>query len=181
MSGVVLGLGSNRHFKKMPPIEILSQACTLLSAFLTDISVSGIYRTQAMYLTDQEDFYNGVLKGDFKGTPHELLVKIHEVERKLGRNRSREVRNGPRSLDVDIEFFADCTVNTKTLIIPHPRMEERAFVIAPLLDILQECADVRNRGIEFYEKRLSELADQRVGRVLTKEQFANLVSQNAQS
>ncbi len=179
MSGVVLGLGSNRSYKGMSPLQVLTRACTMLESFLGELTVSGVYRTKAMYVTDQEDFYNAVVYGHFSGKPQELLVQIHKVERELGRNRSREFRNGPRSMDIDIEMFADVVMESKRLVLPHPRMEERAFVLTPFLDVLQKCADVNNKGTCFYEKRLSELSDQGVEKLLSKEEFFSLYRQDA--
>lgn len=76
-------------------------------------------------------------------SPGELLQKIHQIEAAYGRNRSREIRNGPRPLDIDIEFFGDDVINTADLQIPHPRIEERAFVVIPLLEILSKYSDIK--------------------------------------
>ena len=115
-----------------------------------------------MYVENQDDFYNMVVSGSFDGTPRELLDKIHAVEKSLGRDRSLEFRNGPRSLDVDIELFGNLVVHETDLIIPHERFFERAFVLVPLLDILRENADSNRNSIECYELRLKSLGDQRI-------------------
>lgn len=140
-----------------------------VGGFVENILVSSVYRTAAMYVTDQDDFYNMVVAGDFRGTPRQLLDKIHAVEAELGRDRTKEIRNGPRSIDIDIEIFGRETVSEKDLVIPHERLTERAFVLKPLLEILQimeRNADKRNTDIPFetvfLEEKLSALGEQRI-------------------
>ena len=108
------------------------------------------------------DFYNMVVCGDYSGSCFQLLDDIHNVESSLGRDRSKEFRNGPRSLDVDIELFGNERVNTENLVVPHERMTERAFVLKPLLEILHKNADKFKAEISFYEEKLSHLSDQRI-------------------
>jgi 2-amino-4-hydroxy-6-hydroxymethyldihydropteridine diphosphokinase len=134
----------------------------MIASFLPGMICSPVYRTAAMYVENQDDFYNMVVSGSFDGTPRELLDKIHAVEKSLGRDRSLEFRNGPRSLDVDIELFGNLVVHETDLIIPHERFFERAFVLVPLLDILRENADSNRNSIECYELRLKSLGDQRI-------------------
>ncbi|MCQ2240547.1 2-amino-4-hydroxy-6-hydroxymethyldihydropteridine diphosphokinase [Treponema sp.] len=166
---VVLGLGSNRSFESHSCTEILSMAIERIGGFVSGVISSSVYRTAAMYVTDQDDFYNMVVAGDFRGTPRELLNKIHAVEAELGRDRSKEFRNGPRSIDIDIEIFGKESLNEIDLVIPHERLTERAFVLEPLLEILQTMeknADKRNTDIPFeiafLKEKLSELGDQRI-------------------
>ncbi|MBQ1660881.1 MAG: 2-amino-4-hydroxy-6-hydroxymethyldihydropteridine diphosphokinase [Treponema sp.] len=162
MDGVVLGLGSNRSYNGKSPVQLLSEACSMIAPFLPGMICSPVYRTAAMYVENQDDFYNMVVSGSFDGTPRELLDKIHAVEKSLGRDRSLEFRNGPRSLDVDIELFGNLVVHETDLIVPHERFFERAFVLVPLLDILRENADSNRNSIECYELRLKSLGDQRI-------------------
>ena len=68
--------------------------------------------------------------------------RAEAFEKKFGRNRKNEERNGPRTLDIDIELFGNKVLATKHLVIPHERIKERAFVLKPLLEILPDCADV---------------------------------------
>lgn len=144
---VVLGLGSNKslYFKgeTLEPIEILKQACLHLSKlFLPQTFVqSSVYKTKAMYYENQDDFYNMVVLGDYEGEPENLLKETQKIEAIFGRNRSKEIPNGPRSLDIDIELFYDRIIKTVSLTIPHPKMKERAFVLRPLLEISPESAD----------------------------------------
>lgn len=145
MTEAVLGLGSNRNFNGLTPVELLAKACAALTDILHEPVFSCVYRTGAMYVTDQDDFYNMAVLGTFDGTEHELLEAIHCVENTFGRDRSKEYRNGPRPLDIDIELFGDKTVNEADLVIPHERLKERAFVLKPMVQILRFSADDRNK------------------------------------
>lgn len=144
---VVLGLGSNRSFafegKNLDPLEILERACQALSHVFQPehFFYSSVYKTKAMYYENQADFYNMVVIGDYAGDPQSLLKKTQEIERLLGRDRTREIPKGPRSLDIDIVLFYDEIVQSPLLEIPHPRIKERAFVLLPLLELLPESAD----------------------------------------
>lgn len=158
MQNIVLGLGSNRSFDGQTPLELLDSACNELSLHISDMKCSSVYKTQAMYLTDQDDFYNMVVAGKFAGSAYDLLDFIHTVENKYGRDRSKEVRNGPRPLDIDIELFGDERINDAKLVIPHERMLERAFVLVPLIEILPEFA-------EKYKKALEYVSTQRIQKV----------------
>ena len=151
MTGVVLGLGSNRAWNGKDCIALLRAACASLSPFLSDMRVSSIYCTAPMYVTTQDDFYNMVVCGWVADalTPHELLSHIHRIEASLGRDRSAEIRNGPRSIDIDIELYGNERVASADLVIPHPRLHERAFVLVPLLELLDGSAGaVDALGIE---------------------------------
>lgn len=161
-----MGLGSNKSFMGLKPCEILRRACIELDGVLKDMSVSSVYRTAAMYVTDQEDFYNMVVEGGYEGSPAGLLENIHAIENQYGRDRSKEIRFGPRPLDVDIELFGDYRVCESDLIIPHERMKDRAFVLVPYLEILRRNADANRDRIEFYEDCLSVLMDQRIDKCI---------------
>ena len=140
MTPVALGLGSNKKFSCLSPEEILGGAIFEFSKVLHDIEISSVYRTKAMYVVDQEDFYNMALVGllDDGICARALLEKIHEIEASFGRDREKEIRFGPRSLDIDIEFFGSQKILEPDLQIPHPRLKERAFVLTPLLEVLNK-------------------------------------------
>ena len=144
MKRVLLGLGSNRAFDNKTPLEILACARDELTRHLAQPSFSSVYRTKAMYVENQEDFYNMAALGFVPdaSNPFDFLNLINNIEAKYGRDRSKEIRLGPRSLDIDIELFGNETINHPILQIPHPRIEERAFVLIPALEILTEPADV---------------------------------------
>ena len=143
MTPVALGLGSNKSFGGLSCLEILGGAVAELKALLQGLEHSGVYKTRAMYYEDQDDFYNMAVLGyvDDKASAFDLLEKIQKIEALFGRDRSREIRNGPRSLDIDIELYGSQTINAENLIVPHPRLKERAFVLVPLVEILAKDAD----------------------------------------
>ena len=169
-----MGLGSNNFFGSLSPVDLLSKACIDLQSFIKEMNVSSVYKTAAMYVTSQADFYNMVVSGFFEGSARDLLFKIHEVENKFGRNRLREIRFGPRTLDIDIELFGNQKIVETDLVVPHERMIDRAFVLAPYVEILEENADSNKDELTFYKKRLSFLRDQRIEVCMTKADFKKL-------
>ena len=112
-----------------------------------------------MYYENQDDFYNMALSGflDDAILPEVLLEKIHLIEKEFGRNREKEIRNGPRSLDIDIEYIEGLSLNTENLKIPHPKIKERAFVLVPVLEILDKTAD--EKLMEEFSSYLQNLPD----------------------
>ena len=127
-----LGLGSN----------IGDRRATLQAAVaaLPDlVAVSPVYETEPVGGPEQDSFYNIVVELATERTPRQLLEVCRELETAAG--RVREVRWGPRTLDVDVLMVGDLTVDEDDLTVPHPRMHERNFVMAPLLDLYPE-ADV---------------------------------------
>lgn len=144
---VILGLGSNREFNGMKPVCILEKACHELSLILKTPVFSSVYITKAMYVEDQEDFHNMAVFGyvNHDENPFDLLKKVNLIEAKYGRDRSKEIRFGPRSLDIDIELFGSETIDDSILQIPHPRISERAFVLIPMLEIFPLSADKQIR------------------------------------
>ena len=113
-----------------------------------------------MYYENQDDFLNMVVCGMYEGEPCELLDKIHRIEANFGRNRQNEIRNGPRTLDIDIELFGKRIINTENLVIPHKKITERQFVLLPLLEILPECAEPISG--DLFKDILKKLPDQQV-------------------
>ncbi|NLM00266.1 MAG: 2-amino-4-hydroxy-6-hydroxymethyldihydropteridine diphosphokinase [Treponema sp.] len=143
---VVLGLGSNKKFisrkgQVFEPVQVLENVALELKKELKNLKASSIWISEAMYYTAQSDFYNMVVCGNYDKSPENLLKTINKIEARWGRKRSKEIKNGPRSLDIDIELFGDLVVKTKKLIIPHEKITERAFVLLPLLEILPESAE----------------------------------------
>ena len=147
MKIVALGLGSNKKFSGLRPEEILGGAVFELSKILRGVEISSVYRTKAMYVLDQDDFYNMALAGflDEGISARDLLEKIHEIEASFGRDREKEIRFGPRPLDIDIEFFGNQKISEPDLQIPHPRLKERAFVLIPLLEVL-DCLEKKENA-----------------------------------
>ena len=159
MKKVILGLGSNRNYNGLTSLQILSKACASLSEILSFITLSSVYISKPMYYENQDNFYNMALSGflDDAILPEVLLEKIHLIEKEFGSNREKEIRNGPRSLDIDIEYIEGISLNTENLKIPHPKIKERAFVLVPVLEILDKTAD--EKLMEEFSSYLQNLPD----------------------
>lgn len=176
MTFTVLGLGSNRSFGDLNPLELLASACAKLKPlFSSGFCVSSVYLSKAMYVENQDDFHNMCVCGFTELSAFELLAKIHGIESSLGRNREKEIRNGPRSIDIDIELFGnekidyvDKSDKMKNLEIPHPRLSERAFVLLPLLELFEvspEIAEIYER--EKFENFVKETGNQGIKKILS--------------
>jgi 2-amino-4-hydroxy-6-hydroxymethyldihydropteridine diphosphokinase len=96
---------------------------------------SSDYRTPPWGFKYQPDFVNIAIMVETTLGPRELLALAQEVELRLGRDRTQEKRNGPRTADIDILAYDDLTLNEPDLTLPHPRLFERAFVLVPLAEI----------------------------------------------
>ena len=125
-----LGLGSNLGDRR----RYLSEAVQSLGSSVT--AVSSVYETDPVGGPDQARFLNLVVELATPLGPHELLAVCHRLESAAGRVRAE--RWGPRTLDVDIVWIDGVTVTDPDLEIPHPRMSERRFVLAPLADLAPE-------------------------------------------
>ena len=147
---VFLAVGSNlgdRHYNIATALELL---CASNGTKL--LRTSFLHHTSPMYVVDQPAFLNGAVELETELDPPSLLRKVKWVEDELGRNFS-EVRNGPRPIDLDLLFydrihdpksedeklsFSPLNVDTPTLVVPHPVMQEREFVLAPLREVAGE-------------------------------------------
>jgi 2-amino-4-hydroxy-6-hydroxymethyldihydropteridine diphosphokinase len=96
---------------------------------------SSDYRTPPWGVTDQPPFINAVIAIATALSPHELLSRMQDTERALGRDRAHERRWGPRTIDLDLITYGDVTLNDAALTLPHPRLFGRAFVLVPLAEI----------------------------------------------
>ncbi len=97
------------------------------------LSVSDLIETKPYGVTDQDDFLNGVFKIETLYSPEELLARLHIEEQEAGRKRL--MHWGPRTLDLDIIFYDDIIMSSDTLVIPHPDMTNRSFVLDPICQI----------------------------------------------
>ena len=86
----------------------------------------------------QPNYLNAALRVDFRLGARALLERCLEIERAHGRDRARELRWGPRTLDLDILYIDGEEIEESDLVVPHPRLEERAFALVPLLDVAPE-------------------------------------------
>jgi len=126
---VYLALGSNLGNRAAN----LKEAIVSLPPQLDVKAKSKIYETPPWGHTDQENFYNQVLKAQTYVEPEPLLKHLKRLEVALGRKPSFQY--GPRSIDMDILFYDDLVLNTAALTIPHPHVHERGFVLLPMMDI----------------------------------------------
>lgn len=131
MNTVFVALGTNIE----PRWKHLKAAIHELSVNeqINIINQSAIYETAPVGYTDQADFLNMVIEISTTYTPLDLLDVCQEIERGLG--RKRDIRFGPRTIDLDILTYNHEYRKTDRLILPHPRMHERAFVLVPLNEI----------------------------------------------
>ncbi len=95
---------------------------------------SRFYRTEPVDYTDQDWFVNAVIRISTALNPCELLTELNTIEHSAGRIRTDQ-RFGPRTLDMDIVFYDDVIMDSPELILPHPRMHQRRFVLQPICDI----------------------------------------------
>ncbi|HEX8986515.1 MAG TPA: 2-amino-4-hydroxy-6-hydroxymethyldihydropteridine diphosphokinase [Rhodocyclaceae bacterium] len=127
-----------------PELTVKAAIMALDSIPLTRrIASSSLYRTAPVGLKNQPDFVNAVVALDTRLAPNSLLNELFEIEQEFGRQRS--VRNAPRTLDLDLLLHDEAVLDTPQLTLPHPRMHERAFVLAPLAEIAPDLA-VPGRG-----------------------------------
>ncbi|MHB1458278.1 MAG: 2-amino-4-hydroxy-6-hydroxymethyldihydropteridine diphosphokinase [Armatimonadota bacterium] len=129
-----LGLGSNIGDR----VAFIREAIDKLS--LTEgirvKVVSSLYETEPVGYIDQPDFINCVVEIETENDLYQLLKEIHKIENAMG--RVRNIKWGPRIIDIDILIFGDIRLKTDELEIPHPRMLDRSFVMIPLLEIANE-------------------------------------------
>lgn len=131
MNTVFIALGTNIE----PRLTYLQKALHELSMEenISIIKQSSIYETAPVGYTNQSDFLNMVIQVDTNLSPLDLLDQCQQIERELGRKRA--IRFGPRTIDLDILLYNQENRQTERLILPHPRMHERAFVLIPLHEL----------------------------------------------
>ncbi len=129
MSRVFIGLGSN-----ILPLVNLPAAAASLRELWPDMRFSRVYRSAPMGYEDQDFFLNAVGACETTDTPEEIIGKLQTIERTLG--KETPFRYGPRTIDLDLLLYDSITEQNASFTLPHPRMHERRFVLAPLLDLV---------------------------------------------
>lgn len=126
-----IGLGSNLN----EPAKQLQHALTALSAHnkITQIECSPWYQSRAIGPDNQPDYINAVARIETVLTPEALLATMQAIENAQG--RTREIRWGARTLDLDLLLYDQLSLQSKTLTIPHPELRNRSFVLKPLIDL----------------------------------------------
>lgn len=135
-----IGLGSNLACEGRRPAQLLDLSIDRLETAGRVIERSSIYQTEPVgtpaELGGQPSFYNAVVALQTEVPPLELLDTLLGIERSFGRDRREtDVRNGPRTLDLDLLLYGGLTMRSELLTLPHPRLAERRFVLAPLAEI----------------------------------------------
>ncbi|WP_281864925.1 2-amino-4-hydroxy-6-hydroxymethyldihydropteridine diphosphokinase [Planomicrobium okeanokoites] len=149
MNKSYLSLGSNMGDR----VGMLRQAVRLLKEHpaIEVMNISSLYETAPVGFTEQDVFLNMVVQLQTSLTAYELLEICQDIEQTL--DRKREIRWGPRTIDLDILLYNQDEFETKNLVIPHPRMHERAFVLVPLLELdpEQDFIEPQREGIEIWK------------------------------
>ncbi len=131
-----IGLGSNLA----APVLQLRSAINELRWWLADTELtacSGLYRSKPMGPADQPDYCNAVVRVQSRLSAPALLTRLLALEALHGRMRQRKW--GARTLDLDLLLYGDQSINTPSLVVPHPGIRERPFVLAPLAEIAPDC------------------------------------------
>lgn len=129
---VYLGAGSNLG-DRAGYLKFALGRLSAASPYIREIRTSSLYETAPYGVTEQPPFLNGVFGLQTLYTPYEVLDLIHGIEAEAG--RERKTHWGPRTLDLDILFYDDCILEQKELIVPHPDMRNRMFVLEPLAEL----------------------------------------------
>jgi len=129
LARVYLGLGTNLGERR----QNLQGAHDALASFMQVTRASQVYQTLPWGYTDQPSFLNQVLEVRTALGPLDLLARLKSIETRLGRMPSFQY--GPRLIDIDILFYGSQQVNLPNLVIPHPRLPERAFMLVPLAEL----------------------------------------------
>ena len=128
-SDVYIGLGANLGDCR----KALNSALILATAFSKIISVSRLYHSAPCGFSEQPPFINAAARLSTQLNPNELIGKLQEIEKLLGKKVIR--KHGPRGIELDLLLYGNFSLETKRLTIPHPRILDRDFVLLPLLDL----------------------------------------------
>lgn len=127
-----IALGSNRGDRELNLLRAVAEIGKLPGCRVTGLSA--FYETSPVGVIDQPSFYNGVLRLATELSPRELLERLLDIESRVF-GRIRTVQWGPRSMDLDLLLYGSQVVEEEGLIVPHPRMAERRFVLQPLCNL----------------------------------------------
>jgi 2-amino-4-hydroxy-6-hydroxymethyldihydropteridine diphosphokinase len=160
LTTVYLGLGSNLGDRKRNLIDAIER----LAPDVRVESVSSLYETDPVGPPGQQDYYNAVCRAATQLEPQELLARVKQIERDMGRTEG--ARWGPRDIDIDILLYGERQVMEEGLEIPHREMTKRGFVLVPLAELAADVmhpttgrtigdlvADVDAAGVRFLEER----------------------------
>jgi 2-amino-4-hydroxy-6-hydroxymethyldihydropteridine diphosphokinase len=148
-----VGVGSNLDQPTSHVLRALDEMGAIRGTQLQ--AKSSLYRSAPMGYASQPDFVNAVAALETALSAADLLKELQTIERRHGRERS--FANAPRTLDLDLLLFGSERIATQDLVVPHPRMHERAFVLRPLLEVAP--------GLEAYKPFLETCAGQKIERI----------------
>lgn len=158
----VIGLGANLGNAR----QTLDQALLQLQGNpqTDDWRVSPLYRTSPIGGdATQPDYINGVAVFRTCLLPETLMHWLLETERDFGRDRSQDIApNSPRTLDLDLLLYDEVSMDTRLLVLPHPRLHQRAFVLRPLVDLMP---DITAPGLGKLDQYLAQVSDQAIERL----------------
>ena len=144
MRTTYIGLGANLPSPVGPPEATLASAAKRLAGLGHVSARSSLYSMAPVGYADQPHFINAVIALVTYLSPRALLNALLAIEREFGRDRTSAIRNGPRTLDLDILLIEGVAVSEPGLEVPHPRLAERGFALIPLHEIAPQAADPRS-------------------------------------
>ena len=136
MADVLIALGGNVGDVRATFKRAIANICGMAQATL--VARSSDYATPPWGEENQARFVNACIEIETGLDPHALLFTLHKIETRFGRDRARETRWGPRTLDLDLIAYDDVSIQKPELTLPHPRLFERAFVLVPLAEIVPD-------------------------------------------
>lgn len=134
---ILIALGGNRPYQADPPDITLLKALRALpeGGDIKVVARSGLWRSPAWPDPSEPPYVNAAARLETQAPPDALMTRLLEMERRFGRDREATERWAARTLDLDLIDYHGQTIQTDHLTLPHPRAHERAFVLAPILDI----------------------------------------------
>ena len=130
-----IAIGSNQGDREFYLLRAVAEIGKIPDTKVTGLSP--FYETTPVGVADQPNFYNAVLRLSTRLSPHDLLKALQNIEDNVFK-RKRTVKWGPRSMDLDILLYGNQIVNSPELVVPHPQMSSRRFVLQPLSDLAPE-------------------------------------------
>lgn len=148
MNRVYFSLGSNlgdRRKNILEAVRLMGERFSEMEGVVREpVALSSLIETEPWGFESENKFLNAAVRFDLSSSPHDILVAIKSIERRLGRKTKSPAYDtegrriySSRPIDIDILLYGDEKIETRDLIIPHPRMHERDFVLIPLREILQ--------------------------------------------
>jgi 2-amino-4-hydroxy-6-hydroxymethyldihydropteridine diphosphokinase len=151
-----IGMGGNIPSSAGSPETTLAAALARLGSLGRIVRGSSLYSTEPVGYADQPRFVNSVVAIETSLSARQVLESLLCIERAFGRDRSAGIKDGPRTLDLDLLLLGDEVVHEEGLDLPHPRLAERAFVLAPLAEIAPDLVIVtQGKSVKELLQRLT--------------------------